>query len=606
MISKTYLFALTALSLAAGQVAAQTPGNLKDAVERAVLQNPTVKFKYQNLEAAKDEQDAAKGAWRPRLDVEMTAARKNTETPSITPSLAYNNGTASIQLHQMLFDGFATASEVRRLGHSRQAAYYDLLNTSDQMALETAQTYLDVQRYRETLILARDNYTSHADVHQKIASRVSAGVGRRVDLEQASGRLALAESNWLTEASNLHDVSARYQRLIGELPAADLAPSPVLDNFLPARTKVVADAIANNPEFLGAVSTIRAFRADANVRRAANWPTLELRAWQSLERNQSGIAGDYRDNALQLVLNYNLYRGGADSARVKQYVAKINSAYELRDKACRDVRQTTQIAYNDIGRLEQQLTFLAQHELSTAKAREAYRQQFDIGQRSLLDLLDTENELFQARIALTKAEYDLRMAKIRVLASSGTLLSALQLRPISNEVPPAPGGNESDDELMRCNTELPTMTVLEKENLPKVEVAPAAVLPVVAPQPPTPAVGDCTKVTQAVEGWIGAWNRKDVTAYLGAYSDKFVPAQGMSYAAWENLRKKRINKQGDLKAELANVRLLRCEANVAEIAFTQTYGSVDYKDVVDKTLSLEFVKGAWRITREAVTKGRTF
>lgn len=606
MISKSYLFALTALSLAVSQAAAQAPGNLKDAVERAVLQNPTVKFKYQTLEAVKDEQDAAKGAWRPRIDVEMTAARKSVSTPIITPSLSYNGATASIQLRQTLFDGFATASEVRRLGHSRQAAYYDLLNSSDQLALESAQTYLDVQRYRETLILARDNYATHADVHQKIGSRVSAGVGRRVDLEQASGRLALAESNWLTEASNLHDVSARYQRLMGELPATDLAPSPALDNFLPARTKVLADAIANNPEFLGAVSTIRAFRADADVRRAANWPTLELRASQNLERNQSGIAGDYRDNALQLVLNYNLYRGGADSARVKQYAAKINSAYELRDKACRDIRQTTQIAYNDIGRLEQQITFLTQHELSTAKAREAYRQQFDIGQRSLLDLLDTENELFQARIALTKAEYDLRLAKIRVLATSGTLLSALQLRPIDTEAPPAPGGNDSDDELMRCSTELPVMTVLDKENLPKVDVAQAVVVPPVAPQPSTPAVGDCTKVTQAVDGWVGAWNRKDINAYLGAYSDKFVPAQGMSHAAWESLRKKRISKQGDLKAALTNVRPLRCEANTAEVAFTQTYGSVDYKDVVEKTLSLEFVKGAWRITREAVTKGKTF
>ena len=128
-------------------------------------------------------------------------------------------------------------------------------------------------------------------------------------------------------------------------------------------------------------------------------------------------------------MNYNLYNGGADSARVNQYVAKLNAAYDLRDKACRDVRQTAQIAYNDVGRLTQQLIFLGQHELSTAKAREAYRQQFDIGQRSLLDLLDTENELYQARRALTNAEHDLRLAKFRVLSASGTLLGALGTSP---------------------------------------------------------------------------------------------------------------------------------------------------------------------------------
>jgi adhesin transport system outer membrane protein len=97
-----------------------------------------------------------------------------------------------------------------------------------------------------------------------------------------------------------------------------------------------------------------------------------------------------------------------------------------------------------------------------------------------------------------------------------------------------------------------------------------------------------------------------VAVYLGAYSDTFTPAMGMSRAAWENLRKKRIAKQGALQAVLKNVRALRCEGNTAEMAFTQEYNSVDYTDVVEKTLAFEFTQGAWRITRETVTKGRTY
>ena len=604
MILKPFLCLLCAVGLSFGQASAQPSNTLKDAVERAVLQNPEVKFKYQNLEATRGDHDAAKGAWRPRIDMEATTGSLSTFAPPQADALLYKSNTASIQLRQTLFDGYATINEVRRIGHTRQMAYYDLLTTSDQIALETTRAYLDVQRFREALALARDNYVTHADVHRKIASRVSAGVGRRVDLEQASGRMALAESNWLTEASNLHDVSARYQRLTGEMPAQNLQVTPPLDKFLPAREHVLPDSIANNPEFLGAVSTIRAYRADAEVRRASNWPTLELRARQNVESNLSGISGNSRDTALQLVLNYNLYRGGSDMARVNQYVSKLNSAYEMRDKLCRDVRQTAQIAFNDVGRLQQQLVLLSQHDLSTSKAREAYRQQFDIGQRSLLDLLDTENELYQARRALINAEYDLLLAKARVLATSGTLLSALQLRPLSTELPLAPGGNGDDDDLQRCNTELNPMTVLDKESLPKVEpTSPFA--PPVTPISLSSTNG-CTKLSPAIEAWLGAWNRKDVGAYLAAYSESFVPAMGMGHAAWENLRKKRLAKQGELKAVLTNVHTLRCDGNTAEMAFTQEYGSADYKDVVEKTLTLEFVNNAWRITREAVTKGKTF
>lgn len=606
MILKPYLFALTALGLSSVHASSPPPATLKEAVEQAILQNSEVKFKYQNLEAVRSEQEAASGGWRPRIDLEASTGPQSTLTPALASPLTYNGSSLSLQLRQTLFDGYATSSEVRRLGHARQVAYYDLINASDQMALEAARAYLDVQRYRETLALARENYDTHADIHQKIASRVNAGVGRRVDLEQASGRLALAESNWLTEASNLHDVSARYQRLIGSLPAETLAPVPSLDKFLPERARFLPDAIANNPEFLSAVSSIRAYRADADTRRAANAPTLELRARQSLERNQNGIDGNYRDSALQLVLNYNLYRGGTDSARVKQYVSKLNAAYELRDKACQDIRQTAQIAYNDVGRLEQQITFLMQHELSTSKAREAYRQQFDIGQRSLLDLLDTENELFQARLALSKGEFDLRLAKTRVLATSSTLLSALQLRPLEKEAPPTPDGSNSDDDLQRCNAELPTMSTLTKDPLPKAEPFQAEPTPAPNPAPVVAIENNCPKVLPAIEAWINNWNRKDITSYLGAYSNTFVPAMGLKRADWERLRKKRLRKQGDLKASLNNIQPLQCKETTAEISFTQEYGSSDYKDTVEKTLNLEFTNGAWRITKETVTKGRTY
>ena len=132
----------------------------------------------------------------------------------------------------------------------------------------------------------------------------------------------------------------------------------------------IAHATRQNPDFLGAVANIRAFRADAQLRRAALYPTVELRARQSIETNQNGSPGDYRNSGLEVVLNYNLFRGGSDISRVKQYAAKLESAYDLRDKACRDTWQTGQIAFNDSVRLVAQLKLLNQHELSTSKARQ--------------------------------------------------------------------------------------------------------------------------------------------------------------------------------------------------------------------------------------------
>lgn len=607
MITRTPLAIAIAALFVCGISQAQPVNQLKAAVEKAILENPEVKVKHNNLLALTNEQAAAEGGWRPRIDLEATGGEKTTFSPGMKSDKAYSNTSATLQLRQTLFDGFATSTDVRRLGHSRMAAYYDLRATSDNIGLEAARAYLDVQRYRELVDLAKENYANHSEVYIRLESRVKAGVGRRVDLEQASGRLALAESNWLTEASNLHDVTARYQRLVGELPAPSLTDVPNLAPFLPGRDDYVANTVRGNPEFLSAVSNLRAFRADAQYRKSANYPTLELRASQSVETNRSAVTGDYRDSAIQLVLNYNLYRGGTDQARIRQYVDKLNATYDLRDKVCRDVRQTALIAFNDVSKLESQIAFLSQHELSTSKAREAYRQQFDIGQRSLLDLLDTENEYFQSRRALVNAEYDLSLAKARVLGVNGTLLSALKLRPIETQAPNQPGGTETDDDAMQCVSGLAPQVLLDKASLPAPTLAAATPAPAPVPAPAVPASKAlCDAVAPSVEKWIAAWNSKDLKGYLSAYADNFVPAQGLSRTQWENLRTKRVGKQGGISTVLKNITPAQCNGKTTEVSFTQEYGSEDYRDTVEKTLSMEYMGGAWRILKETVTKGRTF
>jgi len=604
---------LAASALGAVAALAQTPTTLKSAVEQAILQNPEVKLRFHNLEAAQQERKVAEGGWLPRVDIEAATGAYNTLRPSLSSSLDFSANRASIQLRQTLFDGFATLYDVRRLSYGQQAAYYELLAASNQTALETARAYLDVLRYRDLVALAATNYTTHLEVHDRLEQKTKAGVGRRVDLEQASGRLALAESNWLTEASNLHDVSARYQRLVGELPAATLAPADPLKASIPSGQTFLSAAVKKNPEFLGAVSTLRAYRADSQVRRSAYSPTLEFRARQSFETNQSGVTGDYRDSALELLLNFNLYRGGSDKARIKQYLSKLDSAFDLRDKTCRDLWQTGQIAFNDSVRLGSQIPLLAQHELSTSKARQAYQQQFDIGQRSLLDLLDTENELYQARRALANAEYDKKLSEVRLLATDGTLISALQLRPMTGGDSDPSGGAEEDDSLMLCSNQMPALQVLDRTIEPKpIAAAPAPIVapapvPMPAPAAPQPApANQCALLPQVVEGWIAAWNGKKTSDYLGYYASNFTPALGMRRAAWETLRKKRISKQGDIKAVISDIKPLACNAKTAEVSFKQEYGSVDYRDSVEKTLSLEQVEGNWKIVRETVTKGRTF
>jgi adhesin transport system outer membrane protein len=150
-----------------------------------------------------------------------------------------------------------------------------------------------------------------------------------------------------------------------------------------------------------------------SVREADYQPRIEARVRSAPATTSDGIRDQRRDSTAEIVLNWNLYNGGADQARVRQQVNIVNQAADLRDRACRDTRQTTQIAFNDTRKLTEQIATLDRNTLAIEKARDAYRQQFDIGQRSLLDLLNAENEVYTAKRALANAEYDLGIAYVR-------------------------------------------------------------------------------------------------------------------------------------------------------------------------------------------------
>ena len=187
------------------------------------------------------------------------------------------------------------------------------------------------------------------------------------------------------------------------------------------------NGLASNPALNAAYENVQAAKLGVETRKAAYMPRVDFRVRQSWDRNLDGVQGGSRDAAVELLLNYNLYRGGADKAREVQAAEFQNEARNLQEKACRDARQTLAIAYNDVVRLTEQLGYLDQHRLSTEKAREAYRQQFDIGQRTLLDLLDTQNEYFEAGRAYTNAYYNQFVAQARTLSTMGKLVPALNV-----------------------------------------------------------------------------------------------------------------------------------------------------------------------------------
>jgi len=433
---------------------AQADDPMAKAARKALETNPDVTARVNALRASLDAVSVARAGWLPRVDAEAAVGRTEDHFASrVPPSGSLDNNGVALSISQLLWDGTALTSQIRRLDHDRQTRWFELLDISENTTLEATRAYIDVVRYRKMVELSEDNYVEHRFYFQQIQSRVRAGVGRGVDLEQATARVALAESNLTTDTQNLHDVVARYLRVVGEAP---LQEPPRPDSFgaaLPATASEAMDvALRNSSAINAAIENLRSARAAVGERESAFWPKLEARVRAGSGRNFDAVPDQRREVTAGVVLNWNLFAGGADQARVRQQTNLLNQAGDQRDRACRDARQNAGIAYNDVLKLEEQLRALDRNVLAIEKARDAYRQQFDIGQRSLLDLLNSENELYTARRSYANADYDRLFAQARVLAAMQQLTQRLGLRaPVTASDAGAEGDwSAGDDGPQRC------------------------------------------------------------------------------------------------------------------------------------------------------------
>lgn len=412
--------------------------DLLSVVQSTLDTNPELRARLDAFHASTEDRREVFGGYLPSIDVSASmgqAAREFDDRGS------YSRNYAEVSLTQMLFDGFRVRNALAKADHTTRVRYYEMLDEAETKALEASEAYLSVQRHRELVRLAQDNLANHQRVHEHISQRAERGVSNRADLQQIEGRLSLARSNLMTEVANLQSVTARYQRLTGQLPADELQPFEVPAARIPGELEqVLRNVYANNPALYAAFENTEVTKAALREAKANRYPTLEFGMRYGTYKNNNSFdsrtdPSSYGDESIiELRARYNLYRGGSDRAAERAAWQRINQAESLRDKTCVDLRQTATIAYGDVLNLQARAPSLDQHRTASSAVLVAYREQFDIGRRSLLDVLDSENEAFQAERAHTNGQYDLEIARLYTLHSMGELLNTLSLS--SEQIPP--------------------------------------------------------------------------------------------------------------------------------------------------------------------------
>lgn len=421
-------FAALPLTLAAAVAQAQT---LPEAMQHALEVHPEVQAGVNARMSADYAVKSAQGGYLPRVDVLAGYGREGTDSPTTRAArgddryTTLNRGEASVRLQQMIFDGFATQNEVARQQSTANSRAYSLLGTSESTALKVAQAYLDVLARREYVRLADENLKNHRRILDQIQLRTSRGIGRNADLDQAEARVAQAENNLLTEQTNLNDANTTYYSVVGIAPDELVAPAPGSIALFPASLdEARAQMVASSPVLRSAEADIAATEKQYTAAKSTYYPRFDAELAKNADNNVSGEEGHYNGWSAMVRMQFNLYAGGSNSADLQSKAYQSSQALDIRNNALRQLNEELGLAWSAYDNAKRQRPIAEQYVTRSERVRTAYQSQFSLGERTLLDLLDSENESFTARRRLEEVKYLERFSQYRIQAAMGELLKS--------------------------------------------------------------------------------------------------------------------------------------------------------------------------------------
>lgn len=408
--------------------------SITEAVQSAVDQHPEINASRNSRLSADEDVNVAKGGWYPRVDLVAGYGRQksdntNTRGSNIDGSRDHNKETlnytqSDLRLRQMLFDGFNTPNEVGRTEAVVNSRAYYTQATAQSVALRAIEVYLEVLKRRELVTLATNNLQAHLRVNDQIGLRSERGVGSIADRDQSTARRALAENNLYTAEVDLADAEANFFSVIGRAPDELESPQSIKGE-VPGTLDEARDGMRqNNPYIKSAQADVNAAEKQYEVGKSTFYPRFDAILATGANNNTGGEKG-HNNNDWQagVEMNYNLFRGGSDKARLQSDAHKINQALDIRNNALRELTENLSLAWNAMNNASKQLPTAREYAETTKRVRAAYQDQFGLGQRTLLDVLDSENELYNADRRYTEVRYTEEFSRYRVLATMGELLS---------------------------------------------------------------------------------------------------------------------------------------------------------------------------------------
>ncbi len=396
--------------------------SLRDALAAAYRYNPRLDAERARLRAIDEEVARANSGYRPNISssADIGYERRNTGPPSIADGENHPKGY-QVTASQNIFNGFRTLNGVREAEATVRAGRETLRSVEQEVLLQAVTAYMDVVRDQAIVRLRENNVTVLTRELKATQDRFSVGEVTRTDVAQAQARRAGAVSQLDLARANLKTSRATYERVVGT-PPSNLQEQRPHNKLIPrTREDAIGAAMRESPAVVAALYREQAARHNVDKVWGELLPSVNVDAAYTQRFDPSRTTDESEVGTVTGRLTVPLYQQGEVHARVRQskhtHVSRIQEIEQARTEARERVVQ----AWSQLDAAKAQLESDQVQVNATRTALAGVREEERVGQRTLLDVLNAEQEALNAEVQFATTQRNLVVASYNVLSSMGRL-----------------------------------------------------------------------------------------------------------------------------------------------------------------------------------------
>lgn len=413
--------------------------DLKSAIAAAIDSHPEINQAIQNKEAIEFEREQAKGLYLPRISVEGSAGIRRLEN-NTRRTLGIGDQTlypleASIVAEETIWDSGYRSAEKRRQAARIDGASLRVGERSQFVALNVTRQYLDYMLQQRVVAAAEDNIAFHRKLLGDLGEGVSKGSISIADQQQAEERLQAALIRKSEAEQDLTTAAISFRTLTGLSIDQVSMPDAVTSAVPPTLDEAIASARTHNPLIREAEADIQAAHAVVDEAKSELGPQVVLEGRGRIGEDVDGFRGSTNDVQGRVVLKWQLYNGGINRAKVQEMTRRASEARFRLSQRQREAEEDVRTAWNRWDTEKKRLTDLSRQGTVADSLLISYREQFNVGRRSLLDVLDSQNTRFNTQVRTETARFSEVFAQYQILAATNQLLDTLGIAQPSSANP---------------------------------------------------------------------------------------------------------------------------------------------------------------------------